>query len=107
MAKKKIVDTPAVGIAYERPPLSDNNPSSELCPKPDHGLEGCRNPRQKKFADLYAAGESPNRPDVYVQTANGVSSSFGKNKGRQYNWGNGDAGVWNDTDFEGGNLTGL
>lgn len=59
------------------------------------------------FPSMVAKGESANEGDVIVHTANGVSSSKGKSKGVQYNWGDGDAGTWNDSDFDNGNLTGM
>src|SRR5260221_6799 len=105
MVKKKIMD---IGIArYERPPVPDNNPDgpSNL---PDDRLEGAMYPAGKiAFADMVGKGESPNAPDVNTITANGVSRSRGQDKGRQYDWGNGTDGHWNENgDWEGANLTG-
>jgi hypothetical protein len=99
--------TTLIGVSDSIRPRTDNNPDSGLCPKPNEELNGCRNPRVKKhLCEAIAAGESANRPDVFVQTPNGVSSSFGKGKNRQYNWGDGSDGSWNDNDFTGGNMTG-
>ena len=92
---------------YGSPKGMGNHPSSGLCPEPNRTLEGNKNPKLMKFADLVAPGESPNKPDLYVQNANGVSSAFGKDKGRQYTWGDGDAGNWNDNKFDDSNMTGM
>lgn len=93
---------------YTPPVKSDDNPCSEVCPIPNDELEGCRYPYKKiSMVGFIAKGEAANAPDVIVQTANGTQNSFGKDKGRQYNWGNGDAGEWNNNNFEGGNLTGM
>lgn len=99
--------------AYEPTPRSDNNPS--YLPVPGYETDPANGYRKSNpggterfsFTELVGKGECVNAPDCIVQTADGVSSSKGKDKGRQYTWGNGDAGVWNDTDFDNGNLTGM
>jgi len=93
---------------YQPPKLPDNNPDgpSKL---PDYNLEGARNMKGKiAFSDWVAQGESANIGDVNVETANGISSSQGQNKGQRGNWGGCVDGYWNkDGEWVGGNLTGM
>lgn len=107
MAKGKIYPTIAIG-EYTPPPVSDNNPNgpSNL---PDDRLEGDPYPKGKfMFADLVAGGESPFSPDVNTVTANGVSKSRGQGDNCQYNYWEGNSGIWNkNRDWKGGNLTGM
>ena len=61
------------------------------------------------FVNNVADGESQNRPDVNVVTADGIASSTGQGKNCQYNWGDNKLdGEWNSNDknWLGGNLTG-
>ena len=105
MAKKKVYNE--LSSAMEEYKLPDNNPSSGLCPMPNEQLNGNSDPMiLKRFCEAVAPGEGANAPDVTVHTPSGVSHSFGKNKNRQYNYGNGSDGQWNNNDFEGGNLSG-
>ncbi len=105
MAKKKL-GLP-MAVEYTPPVVHDNNPDG-VCDKPEFGLDGTRFPKGKvSFVNMVADGESQNRPDVNVITANGVSSSTGKGKNAQYNWGTGTDGSWNKNEpFDGGNMTG-
>ena len=121
MAKKKV---PVVGSAlgypsaavdaFTPPPRSDNNPDGPYS-KPSYASDPSRGypseniggTKRFSFTELVGQGESPNKGDVYVNTANGVSSSKGKDKGCQYNWGDGEDGIWNDNKFDNGNLTGM
>lgn len=96
------------------PPKSDNNPDGPYA-KPSYASDPSRGypseniggTKRFSFTELVGQGESPNKGDVIVNTANGISSSKGKNKGCQYNYGNGNSGVWNDNEFDNGNLTGM
>lgn len=105
MAKKKESD-PVYNVGeYSPPVVSDNNPDgySNL---PDDRLEGEN--RQFSFTEKVAKGESPEAPDVNVNTANGVAKSRGQGKNCQYNWGEGTSGIWNkNRDWKGTNLTGM
>jgi len=108
MAKKKNYPPVVQFAAYEPPPRPDNNPSSGLVKKPNYALNGCPYPEGKMFMPGFVDdGGSPNRGDVNVITADGVASSKGRDKGRQYNYGFSTDGAWNDNDFEGGNMTGM
>lgn len=114
MAKKPVIKGSPIGYGaaipnvFDTPPISDNNPDgpSKL---PDFDLDGTRYPKGKmSFVNNVARGESPNKPDIFHVTPNGISSSNGKGKNAQYNWGGGTDGVWNkNEDFDGGNMTGM
>lgn len=108
MAKKKNYPTTVYSVGYEQRVISDNNPDgpSEL---PNDNLNGCLYSGNKVFfPDIVSKGESPEAPDVNTITANGVSKSRGQDKGRQYNWGTGTDGHWNEGgEWVGANLTGM
>lgn len=83
----------------------DNNPDgpSNL---PTFELDGTRYPKGKmSFVNNVAAGEGAERPDVTVQTPNGISRSHGQNKGQQGNYCPSDS--WAESKDWNGNLTGL
>lgn len=106
MAKKK--NYPVALSEYTPPPVSDNNPSSGLVDLPNGALYGCYYPKDKfNFVGIVAGGESPNKPDVYIQNANGTVSSMGEGNNQEYNYWKGDSGVWNkNRGWPGGNRTG-
>lgn len=108
MAKKKTPLLVGVAAEYAPPPMSDNNPDGPY-PLPDDNLNGCRYRNGKvSFVDRVAAGESPNKGDVNMITANGVSSSRGQGKNCEYNWGESTDGRWGkNRDWKGANLTGM
>lgn len=109
MAKKKLPLLIGAAIGEYNTPVSDNNPDGPY-PKPDYDLNGCKRYRNGKisFVDRVADGESPNKGDVNMITANGVSSSKGQGKNSEYNWGYGTDGIFNkNRDWDGGNLTGM
>lgn len=104
MAKKKMVGM--ILMATPPYPIFDNNPDgpSNL---PDFSLDGTRYPKGKmSFVDAVAKGEAIDRPDVIVQTANGVSRSQGQNKGQQGNY-SPDSSWAESADWEGANLSGM
>lgn len=109
MAKKKNYPV-AVSVigASDGGSVYDNNPTSGLVDLPNGELNGCYYPKDKfDFVNLVAAGESQNRPDVYVATANDVASSQGEGDNPQYNYWKGTDGRWNKNHgWSGGNLTG-
>jgi hypothetical protein len=120
MAKK----TPKIGtpLGYgpcgvnevSTPQITDNNPDGPYSkpsyasdPANGYPSENVGGTKRFSFTELVGQGESPNKGDVNVITPDGISSSKGKDKGRQYTWGGGTDGEWNDNDFDNGNLTGM
>lgn len=108
MAKKKDILTVAVlGDSYESN-FSDNNPDgpSELPNFATAGY-GYKDSKRICFPCNVGEGESPNKGDVNVNTANGVSSSQGQGHNQAYNYWKGNSGIWNkNRDWPGGNRTG-
>lgn len=112
MAKKKSlligspIGYPSIYGDDGSPGVYDNNPDgpSNL---PTFGLDGTRYPQGKKsFVNNIAAGEGAKRPDVTVQTPDGISRSQGQNKGQQGNYCPSDSWA-EDKPWPGGNLTGI
>ncbi len=109
MAKKSI---PVIAVAVPYQKKWTDNHSPGVLDEPNYRTDpsaGYYGKGKFDFVGLVADGGSPNTGDVYVQTANGVSSSKGQNKGAQYNYPEESSdGDWNDgMVFSGGNLTGM
>lgn len=121
MAKKKLTDvgstlgypTP-ISMGDELAPDMDNNPAGVI-PIPNYSTDPSRGypseniggTKRFSFTELVAKGESRADGDVNVNTANGVSSSKGQNKGAQYNYCEQQSGEWGDNQpFDGANITG-
>lgn len=109
MAKKKTVEMTAVPMmlgGYSEPTVYDNR-GPGVMDLPNDSLRGCRYPKGKmQFVDAIAPGESAERPDVLLQTANGSQRSQGGNPDQQRNWSPSDAWA-EDKKWNGGNLTGM
>lgn len=114
MAKKKVgvvgtaVAMNFVNSGYRNFRIFDNNPDGPSN-TPKFNLDGEYYPEDKmSFVNNVAKGEAKNRPDVLVQTANGVACSNGRDKGKQHNWAPDSSWAEDESrNFDGGNMSGF